>query len=202
MNKYMLMALLPIIFQNTIYCDNSHAEFHQEMMPYLIRARQAMRNVNVALELDPILNALNSYAAVGATEKNQAIAQLRSIKKSLENYEAKQYPTTFSRWFGSTPQIVTEKIRPALQQVNNSLKKLNASSNNYGYAIAGTAGGVALAGAAALYLSQQNNTPTQKTPSQKDKFRETADYFSSDPIINQRNASNVLNQEYQAFKGK
>ena len=135
MKKYMIMALVLIMFQQDVSCSNSHAKLNKAIQQDLISARNVM-NSNVKLELDSLLPALLTDVATGKMSKSVAIAKIKAIKTSLERYKSEH--TTWSWWFGSTPEIVKDYINPALAKVDVALKALNASTTNYSFLIGGT----------------------------------------------------------------
>ena len=92
----------------------------------------AMNNVHVPLELDPILKTLLSYVKAGAITKRIAIQKIEAIKTALEKYKAKQYTAMWPRLLCSTPEIVKEKIDPAIEKVNSALVILKRSVINFG----------------------------------------------------------------------
>ena len=165
MKKYMLIALLPFIFQSKIYGD---ANLNKAIQPSLISARKAINNINVPLELDTILPALISFAKRGQDQSIEAISKIKVIGATLQQYKSDQY-TTWSWYFGPTPQIVIDHIDPAIAQVDNALKTLKNNATNSGWltiaAIA--AGALALVGIGvgiSWYAKQQkqNDNPEYK----------------------------------------
>ena len=121
--NYILLAVLPILFQGTLYCADTYENIDQVIMPQLQAVRAIMRN-NVNLELDAVLPALLIYAQKGNVEKAAAIIQTNVIKVALENYKAKQYPDYWPQWMCSTPEIVKNQINPALNKVDKVLAAL------------------------------------------------------------------------------
>jgi hypothetical protein len=60
MKKYLIMAVLPIIFQGALYGSNSYADLNKAIQSELISARRAMNNVRVPLDVDVIVPTLLS----------------------------------------------------------------------------------------------------------------------------------------------
>ena len=78
-NNYILLALLPILFQGALYASDINQVIHQQ----LLSARKAM-NSHVKSELDAVLPALLESVQTGAITKNAAIENLKAIKVALE----------------------------------------------------------------------------------------------------------------------
>ena len=159
MRKYMIMAFFTLIFQGDIHCEDYNADLNKAIQEQLISARKVMQSKTV-VEFDPILKTLVSFSQKGKIEKAAAIVRIKSIKAALEKYKSEQYPTYWSKWFGSTPEIVKNQINPALAKVENALKLLNATSMNTGYIVGGTVLGVVAAlgiGGTLWYLVSNKN---------------------------------------------
>ena len=130
-HKYMILALLPILFQSALYC----AEIDQMIMPQLQSAQQIMGN-NTTLALKPILGALNSYGQIGISQADAAVDQMKGLKAALAQCEKEEYKTTWDTisWaFGVKPKKVVKEIKPAINNVNGALKILGANLNYLGY---------------------------------------------------------------------
>ncbi len=166
-NQYMILALMPILFQSALYCVNS---IDQIIMPQLQSSQLLMRSSTI-LELQPILDALVIFAKKGEALALTAIDQMKSMKAALQKHRTEQYKTTWDDlyWlFGSNPKKVTEEIDPALAKVDKALKTLETNSSNLGYKIAvGTAATLAaviLAVTVWNHLPKKNTAPVYEVP--------------------------------------
>ena len=171
-NNYILLALLPILFQGALYASDINQVIHQQ----LLSARKAM-NSHVKSELDAVLPALLESVQTGAITKNAAIENLKAIKVALETYKSEQYPTYWSRYFGLTPEIVKNQIQPALDKVNNALTTLTAWTTS-SYIKAGTAAILATTAIAVSGVAIKNSWNSQSGNAQKSSksLREKIDY--------------------------
>lgn len=87
--KYIIMALLPIIFQGALYSADSNADLNKAIKSELISAKRVMNNVNIPLELNLIVPVLLSYVERKRISRMVAIDQIKAIKNALEK----------SKWF-------------------------------------------------------------------------------------------------------
>ena len=151
MNKYMIVALLPMLFQGAVY----GADLNSVIKSELGNARNIMDDMKLPLELDPILKTLVSFSQRGKVEKSVAIGQIKSIKIALEKYRSQQDLSWISWFRGATPQIVKNQIDPALVKVNKVLAIVTRwTTSDYVWAggtTAATAATIALA--VALYFT-------------------------------------------------
>lgn len=129
MKKHILIALLPILFQANIYCENVQNNIDEIILPALKTARFVMKSLNTPLILDPILSELKIFAQKNKNAYILAISQIKNINDALQTYKSKQYSSTWSRWFGLTPEIVTKQINPAIQKVKNAHKSILEINN-------------------------------------------------------------------------
>lgn len=148
MKKYIMFVLFSCIFQGDVYSSDYYAKMNKAIGQQLISARNVMNN-KIKLELVAILPSLLSYVRTGTIPKSVAIDKIEAIKKALEKYKAEQYPTTWSKWFESTPVMVKNYINPALIKIDGALQALNASSMDYNFLI----GGATILGIGALFVA-------------------------------------------------
>ena len=139
MKKHILIILLPIVFQANIYCENlltptiiTSAENNIDRNAHsaLKIARYAMKNPNIPLTLDAILSELIIFAQHNKNTYILAISQIKNINDSLQTYKSQQYSNAWSRWFGSTPEIVKSEINPAIKKIDNAYKSIIETNNN------------------------------------------------------------------------
>ncbi len=153
MKKYMIVALLPILLQGTML-QASEANLYQVIEPSLQRARSFLKNPMIPLQLEPVLDELIMYVQQGKIHKNLAVNLINDIKKALESYKNKQYSNFWLSWFVSTPQIVKDKVQPALDKVNSALSVLQgnefSSLEIAGIALGATAAVAGVAGGSYL----------------------------------------------------
>ena len=183
MKKYIIMALLPLIFQGDMQCVDYNADLNKAIQQQLISARKAIDNVKLPLELDPILGALVSYARRGDSQSVEAINKMEKIGDALEQYKVDQY-TSWTWYFGPTPAIVKDYIQPAIGRVVDNLKSIQTNAMSLGYKIALFVSGAALtallsgAGLAGWFMfkSKSNNTSPElvSVESVAQKYAETA----------------------------
>ncbi len=120
MKKYMLIALLPVIFQSEIYgtTRNLNSMIETELQV----ARDSMR-LRIDLDLEKIVNELIRYAKVGNVQYNNARTQLAAIKGTLNQKRSEQYDTAWSKFmwaFGKYPDFVVTDIDPAIKMVTEA----------------------------------------------------------------------------------
>ena len=131
MKKYMIVALLPILFQSALY----GADLNNMIRTELENAR-GLVNRNTVLELDPVLHALVHYAKKSDSNSVKAINKIKDIKNALLQYRSEQYTSNWYNicsYFKSNPEIVTNEIDPAIKKVNATLKTLQSNASIYGY---------------------------------------------------------------------
>ena len=164
MKKYIIMALLPLIFQGDMQCVDYNADLNKAIQQQLISARKAIGNVKLPLELDRILLALVSYAKRGDNQSVEAINKMEKIGDALEQYKVDQY-TSWTWYFGPTPAIVKDYIQPAIGRVVDNLKSIQTNAMSLGYKIALVASGAALtailagAGLAGWFMFKPKSDP-------------------------------------------
>ena len=127
-NNYMILALLPILFQSALYCEDQFKDINQIIMPQLQSAQRLMRS-STALELQPILDALVSFSKK-RYYISETVDQMKFIKFALAKYRAAEYKTTWDNicwFFGSNPKKVVEEIDPAIKKVDNALEAVRAN---------------------------------------------------------------------------
>lgn len=130
-NKYMILALLPILFQSALY----GADLNNMIRTELENARELVSR-NTALKLEPILDALVRYAKKSDSNSVRAINKIKDIKNALLQYRSEQYTSNWYNicsYFKSNPEIVTTQIDPAITKVNDALKTLQSNASIYGY---------------------------------------------------------------------
>ena len=145
-NKYIILALLPILFQSALYC----ADLNKMIETELKSAHELLKRKHVALELDPVLGALVQHGKKSDRNSVDAINKMKDIKNALLQYRSEQYTSNWydiCSYFKSNPKIVTNEIDPAIIKVNDALKSLQSNASIYNYKNAlGLAGIVALIG--------------------------------------------------------
>ncbi len=201
--NYILLALLPVLFQSALYC----AEIDQVIMSQLKDAQAIMKSTTIALNLQSILDALVLFAKKGSDEAIKAVDSMKSIKVALAHYrEEKQEDWKKSRsWSDYLARKESEEIKniidPAIKNVDNHLKQLEVNSNNLGFTIAATAAGFAAAagiGALALWYFTSASTASNEQEylkTGKDYSNAAKDFISDAKqkvlAVNQFNAGKI-----------
>ena len=150
-NKYVILALLPIIFHINIYADTVICPDLDMLIKNELQAAQIVMNKPVKLELQPVLDALVLFAGKSKNNRTIGIESILLIQKSVNQCKSQQYTTwsSFTSLFGFHPELVTREIQPALKAIDSSLKILNVSQGEISTAskVIGTvAVGLALTG--------------------------------------------------------
>ena len=154
MNKYIVLALLPVLFQSTIECSNANADINHAIQQQLISARKSIGNIKLTLDLDVILQALVSFAKRSDDQAVEAVHRMDDIRMALQQYRSDQYTAwaTIQSWFNYHPEIVTQHIDPAIARVDAALSTLKTNSNSLGYKVAAGLAVTAVAAATAWWL--------------------------------------------------
>ena len=133
MKKYILLALLPCLMQESLYAKDQYADLDAMIINELRAARKVMNN-STKLELESILHALVSFAKKGRNNRQVAINGIVLIKKALQECKDEQYKTSWDAicsFFSSNPKIVMQQIDPALKKVNKALADLKVTQSEY-----------------------------------------------------------------------
>ncbi len=167
MKKYIILALMPILLQNALL-QSSDAEFDAAIAPSLQNAKFLLQNPMIPTELDAVVNGLVECMKKGSISKKVTGNALEKIHDALLAYKNKQYSNTWQWFFGQTPEIVKNKIQPALDKVTNAINIVEKDEVTFmlataGIAIAGTA---AIAGAigGGVYLHNKYKTNKELQP--------------------------------------
>ena len=147
MKKYMLIALLPVMFQSEIYgtTKNLNSMIETELQV----ARESMR-LRTDLDLEKIVNALISHAKIGNGPYNNARIQLAAIRNILEQKRNEQYDTTWSKFlwaFGKYPDFVVTDIDPAIRMVKEADRSIYITKMSQYASDAAYVGGTVAVGA-------------------------------------------------------
>ena len=136
MNKYMILAIVPILFQSALYSADLNTILKSELQ----NAQQIMKS-STKTELDHILRALVLYGKQSEAYCVKAINVIKDIKNALLQYRSEQYTDNwmqFCKFFNVHPEKVSKDIDPALIKVNNALKQLQKNASILGYVKAAT----------------------------------------------------------------
>ena len=149
-NKYLILAALPMIFQNALYCADINTILKTEL-------QNALRIMNIRMnpELEPVLHALVKHGKKSDAYSVKAINAIKDIKNALLLYRSEQYTSNwmkFCKVFNVHPEKVSQEIDPALKKVNNALQELQANASIYGYVKAGALVAVVLATGAVINI--------------------------------------------------
>ena len=138
MKKYMIVALMPFLFQSIVCGKDRFADLDQMLMPQLQAARAAI-NSSIKLELESIVHALVVHGKKSSSDREIAIQHIVLIQKFLQSYRSAEIKKlTWLAWaVGSNTQKVVDEIDPALKKVNQALKDLKVTSSEYSIAAKG-----------------------------------------------------------------
>ncbi len=148
----------------------SEMEFYQAIEPSLQSARGLLTKSSlISAELEPILEGLIVYVKDGIITKEAAINRLQAIKNALVAYKNRQYSNPWLSWFVSTPEIVKNKIQPAIDKVDAAIVLLNGNAwtplQIAGVTAGAVAGAAVVAGGTAatvLGIREHNKVLAQK----------------------------------------
>ena len=131
MNKYSILALLPILFQMSLYADVVVCPDLDMLIKNELQAAQIVMNKPIKLELQAVLDALILFAGKSKNNRTVGIESILLIQKSVNQCKSQQYTTwsSFTSLFGFHPELVTREIQPALKAIDSSLKSLNVSQS-------------------------------------------------------------------------
>ena len=136
-NKYIILAVLPILFQGNLYSKDKYADLDAIIINELRSAQKAMDS-SAKLELEPILHSLVSFARKTDNNRQVAIDKILGIQKVLQVCKSEKYKTNWElicSYFSSNPEIVIKQIDPALAKVHKALADLKVTTFEYRYAL-------------------------------------------------------------------
>jgi len=139
MKKYIMLAMVPLLFQHSVQSNTHISEIDGMLMPYYQYASMLMHKPRVEKSLGRVLNELYLHAGKGGNAREVAVGQIVAIQKVLESNQAEQIKNlSYGDWLlGSKPAHIRKKFKPALDKVKDVLKKLHVSSSEYSIAAIG-----------------------------------------------------------------
>ena len=221
MKKYIVLAVLPMLFHNVAYCVDRDdtivtmqdgyldSQLNRAIMVPLHNACKAM-NKPIHNDFNYVLSALLSYAGKSRNNKIVAIDQIQKIQDALLYYKSLQYPTKWSEWFGTNPEIVTEMIDPALDKIDDALESLDAYKIDSRYAALFTPVNTLIATALvvySIYAAVQVNRDIQKSAPVSDSAASASgnaqpEQTFSQPVRSGRSTKMRVGQEDEKFKNE
>ena len=204
MKKYILLACLPLLSQETLHTKDPYADLDAIILNEL-RAAQKTIHSSAKLELEPILHALVYFGKKSNNNRQIAIDNLVRIQKALQECKAQQYKTswdTICSYFSSNPKIVTQQIDPALAKVNKALADLKVTQSEYTLAATIIIGSIitiaaidAIIGTSYIFREQKQPLHTSDQP---DSQETTSDTVLNDSYVNPLQTSQNPQQDQNA----
>lgn len=157
MKKYIIVVLLPILFQASLCFANSAAinKINQQLLPELQYAGKIMKS-NLKCEIYTILSALVLYGKKSTVNRALAVLCLKKIKIKLESFKKEENAKISLYDWLFRSNLLIQEIKKAIDEVDKDIKNFSAPSNNNAmYALAGA--GITIAAIAGLvWVTQQS----------------------------------------------